>query len=165
MFFLSVRLVNKVNYRSKTGKIEEKILITNKKKTEKNEGFETEIEKACLGLFFLSETDAAMLPFFGDKVLGSPLEAIVMERGSTDKKEIEEREFVEFFARLTKIQDWFTPVEIRNAKRFLKLQKLLEDNLDDLTVVRAGRIQIDIYVVGIDRDGNLAGIRTKAVET
>lgn len=155
----------RLNYRSKNGKTEEIILITNKKKTEKNEGFEKEIERACQGLFFPSETDAAMLPFFGGKAFGSRREAIVRERGSKDKKEIEERPFVEFFARLTKMQDWFTPVEIRNAKRFLELQKLLEDNLDDLTVLRIGRVQIDIYVVGIDKAGNLAGIRTRAVET
>ncbi len=165
MFFLSVRLVDNANYRSKIGKIKEKILITNKKKTEKNEGFEKEIERACQGLFFPSETEAAILPFFGGKVVVSPLEAIVRELGSKDKKESEERAFVEFFARLTKIQDWFTPVETRNANRFLELQKLLEDNLDDLTVLRIGRIQIDIYVVGIDRAGNLSGIRTRAVET
>jgi hypothetical protein len=47
----------------------------------------------------------------------------------------------------------------------LALQKLLEENLEDLIVLRTGRIQIDIYVVGLDAAGNLAGIQTKAVET
>jgi hypothetical protein len=42
---------------------------------------------------------------------------------------------------------------------------LLEENLADLTVFRIGSIRIDIYVVGLDADGNLAGIKTKAVET
>ena len=51
------------------------------------------------------------------------------------------------------------------AKRFLELQKLLEENLRELKVFRIGRIQLDIFVVGIDKSGSLIGVSTKAVET
>jgi hypothetical protein len=41
----------------------------------------------------------------------------------------------------------------------------LKENLRDLKVYRIGRIEIDIYVIGIDSQNNLMGIKTKAVET
>ena len=73
--------------------------------------------------------------------------------------------FEEFFSRLTRVQDWHAEAEKERVRRFLKLRKLLRENLKETTVLRIGRIRIDIYVVGVDRYGKLAGIRTKAVET
>lgn len=140
-------------------------MIKNKKKTEKKDGFEDVVTKACKGLFYQSETDAEILPFFGGKVTDGAREMILKAAGLKKEAKVEERPFVEFFERLTKIRDWFTEIETENTRRFLKLQNLLQDNLTDLTVLRIGRIQIDIYVVGIDKAGNLVGIRTKAVET
>jgi hypothetical protein len=77
----------------------------------------------------------------------------------------EVRDFHEFFERLTRDRDWFGDAERARAKKFLELQKLLEENLVDLKVFRFGRIRIDIYIVGLDTDGNLSGVSTFAVET
>ena len=135
-----------------------------KKKTLKKGSFEDAIGKACEGLFYISETDAVILPFFGKAADGtrkSLAEDLALEKNTV----VIEQPFQEFFSRLTKAQDWHTPVETERVKRFLKLQKLLKDNLKDITVLRIGRIRIDIYVVGIDRSGKLAGVITKAVET
>lgn len=136
----------------------------NKTKTEFPE-VKDALHRACKGLFYPSETDAPIVPFFGARTEGGTREKIVRELGLSEGDEVEERPFIEFFSRLTRIQDWFAAPEIENAERFVKLQKLLEGNLKYLTVLRTGRIQIDIYVVGIDSDGNVAGIKTKAVET
>ncbi len=136
-----------------------------KKKTLKKNIFKEKIKNACKGLFYLSETDAEIFPVFCGKVNIGSRETILKELGLKEGTTTEERTFTEFFSRLTKIQDWFSQAETRNAKRFLTLQKLLEENLDDPIVLRTGRIQIDIYVVGIDAEGNLTGIKTKAVET
>ena len=140
-------------------------MIREKNKLVKKGSFADAVAKACEGLYYVSETDAEILPFFGGKGAGSLLETIVRALGVNNDTAVEERSFSELFSRLTKIQDWFTEIETKKVKRFLKLQKLLEENLDDLTVVRTGRVRIDIYVVGIDGEGSLAGIKTKAVET
>jgi Nuclease A inhibitor-like protein len=140
-------------------------LITQKNKSTKKNNFEEELRNKCKGLYYISETDAEISPFFGGKANGGPSETIARELGLKKETAVEERSFVDFFARPTKIQDWFTEIETKKAKRFLALQKLLEENLEDLIVLRTGRIQIDIYVVGLDAAGNLAGIQTKAVET
>jgi hypothetical protein len=140
-------------------------LIKKKKFTSGGEVFEEELRVACEGLFYISESDAEIVPFFGVKNVGGVRKTILEQVRAAKRIPIEEMPPDEFFSRLTRIRDWHSKAETKNVRRFEKLQKLLEDNLDDLTVLRIGRIQIDIYVVGTDRSGNMAGIKTKAVET
>jgi hypothetical protein len=66
---------------------------------------------------------------------------------------------------LTKIQDWFGEEETATAQKFSALEKLLLENLKDLKVFKIGEIELDIYFVGLDKQGKLAGVKTKAVET
>jgi len=73
--------------------------------------------------------------------------------------------FDDFFARLTRTEDWHTPIQKRTAKKFRLLKNLLRANLRDVCVLRFGKIRIDIFVTGLDENGDLAGIRTRAVET
>ena len=123
------------------------------------------IEQACEGLIYISETDAPVLPFFGqptDTVTG---EIILQQTGLSAETNLEERNFVEFFDRLTTIRDWYGEREKDRAKKFLELKTLLEENLTGLKVYRIGTIRLYIFAVGIDKDGNLTGITTKAVET
>ncbi len=46
-----------------------------------------------------------------------------------------------------------------------RTEELLENNLKGLKVFKIGKIQLDVYVVGIDAEGKLTGIKTNAVET
>lgn len=163
--FLSDRLCGRINYPVKKRKIKRKISLKEKKITTGGEGFEQALREACEGLLYLSESEAEIVPFFGVKVADCSRKTILGQFQLVKGSPIEERQTAEFFSRLTTIKDWFSKIEIRNARQFERLQKLLEDNLVDLTVLRIGRIQIDIYVAGIDRSGNLAGFKTKAVET
>ena len=137
---------------------------TDKKKAEKSD-LRLRLEKSSEGMFYLSETDAEIAPFFGGPAEVVTLEALLKEQRIKNTGQVEERSFDEFFSRLTKISDWFGATEKANANRFGELKRLLQKNLKDLKVFRIGKIRIDIYVVGIDKDGNLAGIKTMAVET
>ena len=51
--------------------------------------------------------------------------------------------------------------------RPLRKRKLVHfiDLMKDLKVFKVGQIELDIYVVGLDSQGVLTGITTKAVET
>lgn len=124
-----------------------------------------QIRKAAEGLYYISETDAEILPFTGAKTGAVTAENLLNQIGGKPDAPVEERDFETFFARLTKIQDWFGEEEKRAAEKFARLKETLERNLKDLKVFRIGRIEIDIYVVGLDSESRLAGIRTKAVET
>jgi prolyl-tRNA synthetase len=135
-----------------------------KKRTSKN-GVLKLIKEATKGLYYMSETDEEVEAFFGGKIENFTKEAFLKIIGRDATEPIEERDFEQFFERLIKIQDWYGEQEIETAKRYKQLQKILKENLRDLKVYRIGRIEIDIYVIGIDSQNNLMGIKTKAVET
>ena len=115
-----------------------------------------EIEKFTAGLTYVSETDVSVLPFSATVV---EVQKLIAENRHY---ELSARDF---FARLTTNRDWFGAKEKESAHRFAELEKLLDENLCDLKVFKVGRIQIDIFVVGLDANDSVIGIKTKAVET
>jgi len=127
--------------------------------------FVEKVKELSAGLYYISETDAEILPFAGTRADAVTKEEILRQTQSAPDAPVEERDFAEIFARLTALQDWFGDEEKATAEKFLALQRFLEENLKDLKVFKIGSIQIDIYFVGLDADGNLMGIQTKAVET
>jgi len=124
-----------------------------------------QLKKATENLFFISETDAEITPFFGRQAQAVTKEEILMQSQGMANVLIEEKDFAGFFKRLTEIQDWFGDEEKATAQKFAELKDLLERNLRDLKVFKIGKIQIDVYVVGLDAENNLLGIKTKAVKT
>jgi hypothetical protein len=124
-----------------------------------------QIKSAAEGLWYISETDAEIFPFTGSKADAVTKENLLQQIGKPSDAPVEERDFDQMFERFVKIQDWFGDEEKANAAKFAALKSLLEKNLKDLKVFKVGRIDVDIYFVGLDAQGNLAGIQTKAVET
>jgi hypothetical protein len=122
-----------------------------------------EIEKSTAGLTYISETDAAIEPYAGGHVESVDVDHFIPNKTGESKHETLSPEV--FFERLTAERDWYGPKEKEIARRFAELEKLLNENLKDLTVFRIGRIQFYIYVVGLDAENSLIGIKTKAVET
>jgi hypothetical protein len=123
------------------------------------------IAKGCEGLTYMSETDAPITAFDGGKATGLNAGALADIVGIDSDVPVEEITLARFFDRLTTIQDWFGEREKENAKKFSELKNLLQEDLRDLKVFRFGSVQIDIIVAGTDQTGNVAGIRTFAVET
>lgn len=125
-----------------------------------------DLEAACRGLVYISETDAKVEPFVAESPRARSLQAylnvIGVERNATD---IEECDFNKFFDRLTTEKDWYGAREKERASRYSKVRDLLKANLDSLRVIRIGRIQIDIFVAGVTKTGTLAGVKTKSIET
>lgn len=127
--------------------------------------FAAQVKKLSEGLYYISETDAAVSPFVGSRAGGVTKEEILRQTKSAANTPVEERNFAEIFARLTKIQDWHGDEEKTTVGKFVKLKEFLEKNLKDLKVFKLGTIQIKIYFVGLDAGGRLMGIQTEAVET
>ena len=124
-----------------------------------------QIKKFAAGLYYISETDAEILPFAGTEAKSITVEEILSQTKSAAGSPTEERDFSEFFARFTEMQDWFGDEEKETAQKFVRLKQFLEKNLKDLKVIKIGKIQLDVYVVGLDAESRLMGIKTKAVET
>jgi hypothetical protein len=131
----------------------------------KTDNFVEQIKKLSENLYYISETDAEITPFAGEKAAAVTKEELLRQTKSAADAPVEERDFAEIFARLTKIQDWFGDEEKETAAGFGKLKEFLEQNLKDLKVFKIGRIQLKVYFVGLDAEGRLMGIQTEAVET
>lgn len=158
--------------RKKRGKSEEKKVTnlpdqtTNEKNDDSGEEqVKNQIKEACQGLFFTSEIDAEISPFFGGQAQTVSKEEILRQTKNAANSPVQEKKFSDFFARLTEIQDWYEDEEKAIVQKFEKLQNLLESNFRDLKVFKIGKKQLDIYVVGLNAENNLLGIKTKAVET
>lgn len=127
--------------------------------------FVEKVKELTTGLYYISETDAEILPFEGTKAETVTPADILIQTNNLPDAPVEERDFAEIFARLTAVQEWFGEEEKAIAANFSALQIFLSENLKDLKVFKIGKIQIDIYFVGLDAEGYLKGIKTKAVET
>ena len=123
----------------------------------------SKIAKLAKGLTYISETDANIVPFSAGPA--TTVDARSVTDDQTKLLSVRELSSEDFFQRLTAKQEWHGEKEKHNAECFARLQNLLEENLRDLKVFKVGRIEIDIYVVGLDQNNELIGIKTKAVET
>src|SRR3982750_2966382 len=120
---------------------------------------EARIEKACRGLTYMSETDSPVEAFHAGKADRLSREAIVKAIGADPATPVAEANADEFFSRLTKVNGWYAAGQIKNTERFAKLWRLLRSELTDLHVYRVGSIRIEIFVVGLDPERNIFGIK------
>ncbi len=118
------------------------------------------LRDACEGLMYISETDAPITLFTAQKDVD-----IVQQLTNGKKEAVDELSSSAFFEKLTRAREWHGDRERARAKKFLDLQKLIEENLTDVKVYRIGKIRIEIYIVGRDTDGRLIGVSTNAIET
>lgn len=125
---------------------------------------EKKIKDTIDGLFYISETDAHITFYNGDeKKINEIYEEAPIVTGKIKNVEIKESKL--FFDKLTEKKEWHTDEQKKRRSRFEKLKKLLERGLNDLWLIRTGKVRIDIYVIGKNGEGKIAGIKTNAVET
>ena len=127
-----------------------------------------EVVTAAEGLVYTSESDRPFEWFeLAGAAAGWPYGAGEFARrvGAAAGAPVEERTLDRFFKPHIETVD---PLDTRAQEirpRYEALKKLLATRLGEVRVFRIGRIEIDCYVVGDDGRGNLAGVRTVAVET
>ena len=117
------------------------------------------VEDLTKRLVYTSETDASF------EVFVEPEAGDFYRDLEKENRPIEEISSDKFFERLVKIQDWHGDKEKETALNFLRLKEFLDSNLTDTRVFRIGRVQIAIYIAGLDEDGKMIGVKTRAIET
>jgi hypothetical protein len=130
-----------------------------------NEVLKGSLSEASAGLIYISETDSGITPFEGGPAGAVTAAELLAHTGHAGDAPVEERGFEEIFARLTRVYEGADEEHIATAGRFAALKSVMEAGLRDLKVFKVGRINVDIYIVGLDAEGNLSGVQTKAVET
>jgi|SRR5690242_1060138 len=121
------------------------------------------IERLTKGLVYISESDSDVQAFSDGAVIGDDITSAIL---AIDKRTpVEGVPLDDFFARLTTEQDWYGPDDKKKAERFARLQRLIEENLRGIIVLKVGHVQKTIYIAGISPDNNLLGVKMDAVET
>lgn len=120
------------------------------------------IAELCGSLVYISETDEPVEPFFQE---GEFPDTLLADERRMSESGIKAAGPDEFFDKLTRERDWHNADDKKRVAGFRRLESYMKKNLRDLAFYRIGRIRIDMYVVGLDEDGNTVGIKTRAVET
>lgn len=124
------------------------------------------LESAADGLFFLSEIDA---PFEWVELLDAPAGELTPEsvaRGLGEPEvPVETRSLDDFLAGHIEKADPADPVGQENVPRFRALKEAVAATLSDVRVFRVGEVEVRYYVLGRIRDGRVAGLMTRALET
>lgn len=139
--------------------------MTESSSTSPDPGLRERVERAAEGLTYGSESDRPFEFFFlpggGDAPPGA--EAFGARVGAAGA--VEERGLDDFFMRHVETIDPADTESQRIRPRYEALRELLRTELRGTTVYRTGRVEVQCYVVGADGRGNLAGVRTVAIET
>ena len=115
-------------------------------------------------LLWMSEADYPFEVFIWDEETITP-EQLKLKTGHSLDCPVEATEIDKFFKRAVKEEDWHNEEEAAEVKRYQELLTALKQNLKDIRVYRLGKVEVDIYIIGVTASGHLAGISTKAVET
>ncbi len=120
------------------------------------------LQPVLKGLLYLSESD---YPFemvsFASKTTGKPTPAELLAHLKLPANTaVEVRTSSQWFAPLLTLAD-----PLGDAAKYAEMKKLLDAGLTDVTVIRVGKIQIGVYVIGRTKCGTISGVKTVAVET
>ncbi|MEZ0486338.1 nuclease A inhibitor family protein [Fibrella aquatica] len=79
---------------------------------------------------------------------------------------VEEITEAEFWEPVVTVEDWFGEEEKVKTAQFQTLKTYLETTLNDRQVFRVGQTEIDVYLLGKQKEGEpRVGLKTKVIET
>jgi hypothetical protein len=119
-----------------------------------NDATVEQLRRVSAGLLYPSESDEPFEPFIWNATETDALKQIGAEGNKTAP--VVETSVEHFFAEL---------VAGDEGEKFKRLREVLESQLTGLRVFRIGEIEVGIYLIGITKNGNWAGLRTLSVET
>lgn len=124
------------------------------------------LKQASEGLLLMSESEYSFDTFLWE-VPAQTLtpEQVCQQAGQALDAQVETVGLDEFFSVATAEQDWYESEEKETVKKFQQLVKTIKSSLKEVNVYRIGKRTIDVYIVGKTESGDLAGLRTKVVET
>jgi hypothetical protein len=124
------------------------------------------ISLAMDGLLFPSEIDIPFEITVWDKTEGTEISAESIKKLAGNKSDyIEKTKLDSLFSTVTMEQDWHSKEDIENVKRFRAFASVIKENLSEVVVFRMGRINIDVFIAGRSRSGNIVCISTKQLQT
>jgi hypothetical protein len=85
--------------------------------------------------------------------------------GASPDLPVEVRSLDDFFARHTTTSDPYDSAAQKIRPSYEDLVRVISRRLRDVKVYRVGTIEVACYIAGLDASGNVAGLKTIAIET
>lgn len=119
------------------------------------------------GLLFPSESDEKIKVIDWQADNPPPFDTILFRKyiGVTPAVRVEVLPWERFFEPVIAEKDWWTDVEKERAARFTKIKEYVTANLTNLEYLRAGRVEVEAYLIGQDSEGKWKGLKTLIVES
>lgn len=126
-----------------------------------------ELRQASEGLLWMSESDYPFEVFYWQGLTKESLtrDRLLQQTNHSPNTPVELRQMSDFFQVALQEEDWHDARERETVKRYRNLVALLDRHLGSIEIYRVGMVEIDVYIVGQTRSGNLAGLSTKVIET
>ena len=124
-----------------------------------------ELGQATAGLLMMSGSDPCFeLVRWDSKTEITPesLRARTQENASSP---VAEQSVDEFFHAAVAEPEWKGADDLKLARRYQSLVRLLKGNLTDLKVYRVGGVNISVYIIGRSNQGTMLGLSTRVIET
>jgi hypothetical protein len=125
----------------------------------------SELREASAGLLLMSESE---YPFEVVRLeTTSEINPAALRRlsGQAPDAQVETQSLEDFFRVAMSEEDWRSPAERAEAKRYQALTALLKENLTDVKAYRVGLVNIQVYLIGLSAQGSVLGLSTRVVET
>jgi hypothetical protein len=129
--------------------------------------FVENLTESVNGLFYPSESDEKIKVIDWQADNPAPFDTILFRRyiGVVPSVRVEVLPWENFFEGVLGEKDWWTDFEKERAEKFIKIKDLVISNLSNLEYLRAGRVEIEAYLIGQDSEGKWKGLKTLITET
>lgn len=125
-----------------------------------------ELQQLTENLVWMSETDAPLEVIQWDINADSfDAQDLLHHLGLALDTPVETQSLESFFKPATTEQNWHNEAEQAEVKRYQELLNSLRSHLEDVQVYKIGKVEIDVYILGKTVESNIAGVKTKVVET
>ena len=129
--------------------------------------FVENLTESVNGLLFPSEFDEKIRVIDWQADNPAPFDTILFRKyiGVSPSIRVEVLPWERFFDSIISEKDWWTDFEKERAARFLIVKELITTNLTNLEYLRAGRVEVEAYLIGQDSEGKWKGLKTLIIET
>lgn len=125
------------------------------------------LKESVVDVLYPSESDEKLKVIDWQADHPAPFNTILFRKyiGLTPADRVETLPWEKFFSIVLDEQDWWTDFEKERAEKFARIKSIVQETLTELEYLRAGRVEIEAYLIGKDFEGKWKGLKTLIVES
>ncbi|NEO98254.1 MAG: hypothetical protein F6K58_06090 [Symploca sp. SIO2E9] len=123
-----------------------------------------QLKQVSEGLLWMSESEYPFEVLWWEQSVITPQQLLQLTNHAPDLP-VKVIGLDQFFNRAVAPADWHNQEERETVERYQVLVDTLKIYLSDIQVYCVGVVEVDIYIVGSSKSGNLVGLSTKSVES